>query len=345
MDLSSALKLGKKKEETLEDASLRAERAHEIHSESCVFDGHQGTLFDVLYRTRDFTLKTSSGHVDLPRLKEGGVTCAVLSAFPAERLYPVRGVRAGLDYIDAFLSLGDHPGVQLCMNASDVETARREGSQGFMLGFEGGEFLDGSLSALRMFAHLGLRVLTLTWSERNSLGDGAAESGTRGGLSTLGRRVVEECARLGIVVDVSHLSEAGFWDVADLTGEPFVASHSNCHAVYAHPRNVTDDQLKAISDVGGLVGITFNPEYLAGPGEETGLSIVCDQIEHALEVAGEDHVGIGSDFDAFHDPGPLSGVDQLPLITAELLRRGISGRVVAGVLGGNWLRVLRAICG
>ena len=347
MDLSSALKLGKKKQETPEDAALIVERAQEIHSESIVIDGHAGTLFDVLYKTRDIGEESASGHVDLRRLRKGGVRCTVLSAFPAERIVPIRGVRAGLEYSDAFRSLEDAGNVKLCVNAQDVEAANRDGQTGFMLGFEGGEFLEGSLGALRMFGRLGLRVLTLTWSERNALADGAAESGTRGGLTRFGRQVVRACAGQSIVVDVSHLSEGGFWDVIDLTDEPFVASHSNCHEVYAHPRNLSDDQLKAIADAGGLVGITLNPEYLAEPGAEVSLGMVCDQVMHAIEIAGEDHVGIGSDFDAFGSDvaAPISGPDGLPLLTAELLRRGVTGKVISGVLGGNWLRIFRAVCG
>jgi membrane dipeptidase len=345
MDLGSALKLGKKKGETPEDAALILERAQELHSESIVVDGHVGTLFDVLYKTRDVREESPSGHVDLPRLRKGGVCCAVLSAFPAERISPISGVRAGLEYIDAFRSLETAGNVKLCVKAEDVETAHRDGQIGFMLGFEGGEFLEGSSEALRMYARQGLRVLTLTWSERNALADGAAESGTRGGLTRFGRQVVKACAGLGVVVDVSHLSEAGFWDVVDLSDEPFVASHSNCHSLYAHPRNLTDDQLRAVADTGSLAGITFNPEYLAEPGQEAALSAVCDHVMHAIEVAGEDHVGIGSDFDSFEGPAPLSGADQMPLLTAQLLRRGVTGKVLSGILGGNWLRILRAVCG
>lgn len=344
MDLGSALKLGKKKE-TPEDAALIVERAQELHSESIVVDGHVGTLFDVLYGTRDVREVSDEGHVDLPRMAKGGVRCAVLSAFPVDRLYPIRGVRTSLDCIDAFHTLGSYPGVKACVNASDIEAAARDGKTAFMLGFEGGEMLEGSLRALNMYAKLGLRVLTLTWSERNELADGAAESGTRGGLTRFGRDVVKACAGLGVVVDVSHLSEAGFWDVADLTEEPFVASHSNCHEVYGHPRNLTDDQLKAVAEAGGLVGITFNPEYLAIQGQDVTVGTVCDQIQHALEVAGEDHVGIGSDFDAFGGDAPIKGIDQMPLLTTELLRRGLSGRVISGIMGGNWLRIFRAVCG
>ena len=344
MDLQSALRLGKK-EETSEDVSLREERAREIHSESIVFDGHVGALFDLVNSRREPGHPDATGRLDLRSFEHGGVRCSVLSAFPGERLYPIRGVRSGLQYVDAYLSLQELPGVALCMSAEDVELARKEGRVGFMLGFEGGEFLEGSLEALRMFHRLGLRVLTLTWSERNALADGAAESGTRGGLTTFGKSVLKECARLGIVVDVSHLSEAGFWDVADLTEEPFVASHSNCHALYAHPRNLTDDQLKAVAESGGVVGIAFNPEYTSGPDVQPTMSLVCDHILHAIDVAGEDHVGIGSDFWSYSDPGPISGPNELPLLTAELLKRGLSGKTLAAVLGGNWLRVVRAVCG
>ncbi|MGE5579532.1 MAG: dipeptidase [Bacillota bacterium] len=342
MDLGS-LGLGKKKEETLEDASLRQERAEEIHRETIVVDGHQGTLFDVLYERKDLG-EEGSGHVDLPRLRKAGVRLSILSAFLADRRYPRRGVRTGLEYVDAFRSLCDLPGAMLCTNSDHIEEAGRQDKVGFMLGFEGGEFLESSIEALRMFARQGLRLLTLTWSERNELADGAAESGTRGGLTTFGKRVVKECGRLGVIVDVSHISEAGFWDVVDMTEEPIVASHSNCHAIYGHPRNLTDDQLKSIADTGGVAAITFNPEYLAVDGGDITVGTVCDHVLHALEVAGEEHVALGSDFDAFTGDVPFTGVDELPFLTAELLKRGVSGKTLAGVLGGNWMRVIRAIC-
>ena len=335
MDLGS-LKLGKKKEETPEDARLRIERAQEVHGEATVVDGHQGMLFDLLYGLKDIR-EESPGHVDLPKLRKAGVRLSILTAFPADRNYPIRGVRTGLEYIDAFRSLGAIPGVALCMNAEDVEEAKRQDMLCFMLGFEGGEFLEGSIEALRMFARQGLRLLTLTWSVRNALGDGAAESGTRGGLTSFGRQVVKECAELGVMVDVSHLSEAGFWDVVEMSEEPFVVSHCNCHALYPHPRNLTDDQIKAVAEAGGIVGITFNPEYMAAEGD-VGIETVCDHIMHALEVAGEDHVGIGSDLDTFEGDSPVSGVDELFLVTAELLKRGVTGRALSGILGGNWLR-------
>ncbi len=353
-----SLKIGKTKEETPEDAALRFERALEIHGETLVVDGHNGMLFDLVHGKKDVTAD-GEGHLDLPRLRKAGVGLSILTAFLADRNYPRRGVRAGLLYVDAFRSLGNLPGVSLCMNGEGVEDARRQDKTGFMLGFEGGEFLDGSISALRMFARLGLRLLTLTWSERNSLGDGAAESGTRGGLTSFGKQVVKECGDLGVIVDTSHISEAGFWDVVDEIDEPFVASHSNCHALYAHPRNLTDDQIKAIAESGGIVGITLNPEYLGpegqendggegdGDGQDEGqatVAAVCDHIIHAIEVAGEESVGLGTDFDTFTGAVPIAGVQDLHLVTAELLKRGVSGKSLHGILGGNWLRVIRAVC-
>lgn len=347
MDLKSALNLSKKKEETAEDQELLMERSQEIHAESIVVDGHVGTLFDVLTKSREFGEKSEKGHVDLPRLKDGGVRCVIMSAFPFDRAYPIRGVRAGLEYVDAFRTLAAVPGVVLAESASQVEAAAKEGNLAALLSFEGGEFLDGSIESLRMFHKLGLRLLGLTWNERNALADGAAESGTRGGLTRFGRQVVKECGDLGMIVDVSHISESGFWDVVEMTEHPVVASHSNCHKLCAHPRNLTDDQIRAVADTGGVVAISFNPDYLAGDEAEVTLSTVCDHIMHAVEVGGEGTVAIGSDFDSFRgrEPEPLTSIDRLPLLTQELLRRGMPGKTIASILGGNWLRVMRAVLG
>lgn len=347
MDLKSALTLNRKKEETAEDQELLKERAREIHAESIVVDGHIGTLIDVLTKSREFGEKSEKGHVDLPRLKDGGVKCVVLSAFPFDRSYPIRGVRAGLEYVDAYRSLAALPGMVLAESGTQVESAAKEGNLAALLSFEGGEFLDGSIESLRMFHRLGLRLLGLTWNERNALADGAAESGTRGGLTWFGRQVVKECGHLGVIVDVSHISEAGFWDVVEMTEHPVVASHSNCHRLYAHPRNLTDDQIRAVAETGGVVAVSFNPDYMAGDEAEVTMDTVCDHIMHVLEVGGEGTAAIGSDFDSFRgrEPKPLTSAEHLPLLTEALLRRGVSGKTISLVLGGNWLRVMRAVLG
>ncbi|MGI6628692.1 MAG: dipeptidase [Bacillota bacterium] len=345
MDITSVFK--KNTQDNPVDEELRMERAEELHSESLVVDGHQGTLFDVIKGIRSFGQESPFGHSDLPRLRKGGVDCAILSGFPYDRLLPVRGVKQGLEYIDAFHALACMPGVKQVLKASDVEEAGKAGDVGIMLSLGGGEFLEGSIEALRMYYELGLRMLTLTWNDRNLIGDGAGFSASRGGLTPFGFQVVSEAERLGVIVDVSHLSEAGFWDVVDVAEMPFVASHSNCHRLLAHPRNLTDGQLKAIGDVGGLVGISLNHEYLTGSDEHASISEVADHIIHALEMVGEEGVGLGTDFDSFGErgPEPVSHVGKLPLLTYELLKRGVSGKVITGILGGNWLRIFRAVIG
>jgi len=347
MVIPAVFKKQKNKAETENDREIIIERAKEIHKESLVIDGHAGTLFDLANGLRSFEEESSFGHVDLPRLQEGGVNCVFLSAFITDRLHPIRGVRTGLEYADIFLNLADAGKVRAVRSSSDIENAEKSGEIAALLNFEGGEFLEGSVECLRMFYKLGLRMLTLTWSDRNLLGDGAAYATSRGGLTPFGFEVLREAERLGILIDVSHLSEAGFWDVVEQSEAPFVASHSNCHKLLPHPRNLTDDQLRAIAEAGGLVGISLNPEYLTGSDEKADVSIVVDHIQHAVEVAGEEHVGIGTDFDSFGEEGPepVSHIGRLPLLTCELLRRGMSGKTISKILGGNWLRVLRAVIG
>ena len=326
MDIGSAIGIGKKKEETAEDRELALERAREVHGESLVIDGHVGTLFDVFHGRKQIDDESSEGHVNLVSLREGGVRCAIMGAFPSERLYPLRGVRSGLEYLDAFHALGDVEGVRLAYSAADIEAAGKD-EIAFMLAFDGGEFLDGSIESLRMFYRLGLRILALTWNERTLLADGAAESGTKGGLTHFGKEV-----------------EAGFYDLAEQSEKPFMVSHANCHMLYAHPRNLTNDQLRVLKDTGSVIGISFNPAYL-GPYEGSGLDRVCEHIEHVVEVAGPEHVALGTDFDGFTGSGPDPLVDpsHLGLLTERLLARGMSGRVITGVLGGNWMRLLRAV--
>lgn len=344
MDIKSVFK---KAEDESEEIALRKERAEEIHEESIVIDGHEGTLFDLIREKRKFDEESSEGHSDLPRLRQGGVDCAIFTAFPYDRIWPIRGVKQGLEYIDKFEEIVKIPGARPVLQTSDIEEANKAGEVGIMLSFGGGEFIEGTIEALRMYYRLGVRMLTLTWNERNLLADGAGFSASRGGLTPLGFEVLEEAAKLGIIIDVSHLSEAGFWDVVDMAEAPFVASHSNCHALLPHPRNLTDGQLAAIGQSGGLVGISFNPEYLTGSDEPGTLSQVVDHILHAIEMAGEEHVGLGTDFDSFSGTGPepLHHIGLLPLLTYELLERGLSGKVISGILGGNWLRVMRAVIG
>ncbi len=345
MDIASVLKKKPKDDPTMEE--IRMERAEELHSESLIIDGHQGSLWDVLNGVRNFQEESAFGHSDLPKLRQSKVDCVFLSAFPYDRVPSMRGVKQALEYIDVFNDLSEAIGIRRVLQISDIESVRDTDEVGVMLSFGDGAMLEGSLETFRMYYKLGLRMLTLTWNDRNLLADGAAVSVSRGGLTPFGIKVVNEASRLGVIVDVAHLSEAGFWDMVDLAQSPFVASHSNCYSLLSHPRNLSDAQLKAIGEAGGLVGISFNHEYLTGTDEKADIATVAEHIIHAMELAGEDCVGLGTDFDSFGEAGPepVSHIGKLPYLTFELLKRGISGEQIAGILGRNWMRILRAVVG
>jgi membrane dipeptidase len=229
---------------------------------------------------------------------------------------------------------------------SDVDKAREEGKIAALLSIEGGEALDGRIELLRIFYRLGVRLMTLTWSLRNELADGAFEGRTGGGLTRFGVEVVEEMDRLGMVVDVSHLSEAGFWDVMKVSERPIIASHSNSKALCSHPRNLTDEQAKAIAEKGGVIGVNF-AGYFLGEGRRS-LAGVIEHIDYLSALIGPEHVGLGSDFDGLpfeQLPDELKGVSGLPRIAGELAARGYSEQAIKGIMGENLLRVVRSVIG
>jgi membrane dipeptidase len=188
--------------------------------------------------------------------------------------------------------------------------------------------------------------MTLTWSRRNELGDGAYEEGTHGGLTRFGVDVVREMDRLGMVVDVSHLSEATFWHVMEVSTKPLIASHSNARALCGHSRNLSDEQAKAIADRGGVIGVTFVGPFL-GDGRQSVQGVV-DHIDHFAGVIGTDHIAIGSDFDGVSDnalPEGLPDVSHMPALIDELVRRGYSDAAVRGIMGQNLLRTVEGVIG
>jgi membrane dipeptidase len=212
--------------------------------------------------------------------------------------------------------------------------------------------MRGDLHVLRTFHRLGLRMMSMTWNNRTLLADGNEESASGSKLTRLGVAALAEMERLGIMLDVSHLSDHGFWHVCEIATRTFIASHSNCRALFDHPRNLTDAQLRAVAGQGGVVGINLHPLLLS---EKDADVVDClDHLEHALAVAGEDHVGLGPDFCAeldelgpIFDPPAARGIKglerapDLPAFTEAMLDRGISEDVAKKVLGQNFLRVLR----
>jgi len=209
---------------------------------------------------------------------------------------------------------------------------------------EGGEAIQEDLALLRMLYRLGVRSMTLTWNQRNAIGDGAAEN-PNGGLSKFGLEVVAEMNRLGMLVDVSHLNWAGFWDVVKHSKAPVIASHSNARKLCNHPRNLDDDQIKALADNGGVMCITFVPAFLK-PQNKRGASIqdiIC-HIDYVKKLVGPDHIGIGSDFDGTDEmPEGLENASKMPALAEALLLNGYRESEIEKILGGNILKLLECV--
>ena len=230
-----------------------------------------------------------------------------------------------------------------------------------MIGFEGGEAIANDLRLLKVYHTIGLRRLTLTWNNRNMIADGVTWQRSKGGLTEFGADLVKECNKLGIIVDVSHITDQGFRDTLDVSDEPVIASHSNCRALCHHMRNLTDEMIKALTEKGGIIGVNYVPFFLkdmdfaklrAGDDaekkklESVTVETVVDHIDHMVEVVGNtDHIGLGSDFDGV--PSIARGLDdasKLPNLTKALVARSYSDKEIIGMLGGNFLRVIKKIC-
>ena len=313
-----------------------------------IMDAHCDTLMDVVDGRRRLADRGKGGQLDLPRMMEAGVLGQIFAIYVAPEYLPGAGARRALQFVDAFYREIEDNSDKLVFATTgrDVDKAREEGKIASLLSIEGGEALDGRIELLRIFYRLGVRLMTLTWSLRNELGDGAFEGRTGGGLTRFGVQVVEEMDRLGMVVDVSHLSEAGFWDVMKVSKRPVIASHSNSKALCSHPRNLTDEQAKAIAKKGGVIGVNF-AGYFLGEGRRS-LAGVVDHMDHLSAVIGPEHVALGSDFDGLpieQLPDELKDVSGLPRIAEELAARGYSESAIRGIMGENMLRAVRSVIG
>ena len=342
-------------------------RARRLHFSSLVLDTHIDTPLQMKDPNFDFGRENGSGHVDLPRLKRGGLDGAFFSIYMPGTVTGPKAVSDSLKTIASVHRLVEMYGdsLKLCTSASDVRRAQRLGKFAVLMGMEGGHMIHNSLPILRMYARLGIRYLTLTHNVNTDWADSVADSRVYGGLNDLGRSVVKELNRLGVLVDVSHVSDETFWDVLEVTEAPVVASHSSCRDLSNHPRNMNDEMIRALAEQGGVIQITFVDQFLdvehhaareasiqeasSDGGAETDRKPIppviweriVDHIDHAVQVAGVDHVGLGSDFDGADMPRGMEDVSLLPKITRELLRRGYDENQVRLILGENTLRVLR----
>ncbi|MDD2432822.1 MAG: dipeptidase [Clostridia bacterium] len=310
-----------------------------------IVDGHCDSLLELFKNKRSFWVYNKHGHLDWPRLQKGEVALQFMSIY-IEPQYKLSGsLSRVLEILDYFYQLQKEGKGQplLVINKQDVQKLNYNAPR-VLLAIEGGEVLEGKLSNLRILFRLGFRSLTLTWNQRNELADGVWEKETGGGLTAFGRNVVQEMNKLGMLIDVSHLSKSGFWDVLSLSTQPIAATHSCCFTLQQHPRNLSDAQLKALGDKQGIIGINFYPYFLGRNYKQMTINDVIKHLEHAVSIAGINHVGLGSDFDGIeHVPQGLEDVTQFPCLIDKLLQLGWQEEEVKKIIGGNYLRVLRQV--
>ncbi|MGB2782684.1 MAG: dipeptidase [Atribacterota bacterium] len=319
-----------------------------MHQKAIVFDGHCDTILEIMNHKKSLGSRTPTGHLDIPRMKEGGVNVQFFAVFIEDIYKPDRSLKRTLQLIDCFYREMEknQDEISLVTNYNQINEANSAGKIAAILSVEGGEALEGDLGVLRILYKLGVRLLTLTWNQRNQIADGIGESRTGSGLTEFGLKVIEEMNDLRMFIDVSHLSETGFWDVIKRSKAPIIASHSNCYALCPHPRNLKDEQIKALADKGGVIGITFVPNFLTQEKRKTTVKDVVRHIDYLVEKVGIDFVGLGSDFDGTDVlPLGLESVDKIPNITEELLNRGYKEREIEKILGDNILRAFKKVVG
>jgi membrane dipeptidase len=358
-----------------------------IHGRAIIVDGHCDTPYRLLRHNLHLDEHDPEAQLDSQSLRKSGITASFFAAY-VPPFYAGRGAARFahrlIDLIHA--EVRRQPDVlTFCSDAAGIRNAKTAGKTAIMIGVEGGHAIEDSLSILRDFYSLGARYLTLTHVNTNNWCDSSGDAGRHNGLTDFGRDVVRTMNDLGMIVDISHVSDAAFHAVLETTRVPVVATHSSCRALCRHPRNMTDAMLRDLARNGGVCMINFFSAFLndavaqvimnsqkrvtsdsAGGTEEmpndatdwdlylewfstlgspqATLDDAADHIFHAAEVAGIDHVGIGSDFDGVPAlPTGLQTAAGLPLLTNRLLERGMSEGDVEKVLGGNFLRVFEKI--
>jgi membrane dipeptidase len=283
-----------------------------------------------------------AGHVDIPRMREGGMGAQFFGLVSLPVSKRMRGLARTIhEQIDALEeAIARQPNaIRLVRKAREIEEAREAGTVGALLGIEGAHALEGDLDKLDAFARRGVRYLGVLHFSANEAGYPAYGRGRRDaeGLTRWGARLVERCEALGVLVDLAHINRRGFLDVCTMATRPPIVSHTGVLGAFEHWRNIDDAQLRAVADKGGCVGVIFCPRYLGADGLEG----VVAHMKHILDVVGEDAPALGSDWDGFIVPTRgLADPRGLPLLTDALLRAGVPDRVVGKILRGNVMRVL-----
>jgi membrane dipeptidase len=341
-----------------------------------IFDGHNDTVLSLRNTGRSFFERSETGHIDLPRARAGGLAGGFFAVWvpdpghapqpgeqpdpdvsvytDAEKMPSPMGVEYAQNYALGSLALlirqadAADGEVEIVTTAADLRRCIEDECFAIELHLEGAEAIEPGLDALEVYARAGVRSVGLAWSRPNAFASGVPfqfghSPDTGPGLTDAGRELVRACNRLGIVVDVSHLNEAGFWDVAAVSEDPIVATHSCAFALCPSTRNLTDKQLDAVRESDGIVGVNFHVGFLRSDGKElpaeTTVAAIADHVDYLAKRMGIDHVAFGSDFDGATMPGDLRDAAGLPLLIAELRRRGYDETSLRKLGYENWLRV------
>ncbi len=320
-----------------------------------VIDAHCDTLMAITGRSmnkeerepRDFFADNISVHLDFPKLVRGHVACQVMAIFleDSQLLEATSEAMAMIDSLESLLKLAPKD-FFLARNSADVHRALKTKSVCAILSIEGAEALGDSLENLDIFYQRGVRVIGLTWNRRNAFGRGLKAEGSDG-LTTLGKELVEKMEEMHVLVDVAHLGEEGFWDVAGISTGPFIASHANARDVLDLPRNLSDFQIRAIANHGGAIGCVFVPYFVTKNSQDCSLETFLLHIDHIVRVGGIESCAIGSDFDGFlpQEGKVIQDAGEFPLLYGALRKHGYSHVAAQKILGGNWLRIFDDVFG
>ncbi|WP_342323159.1 dipeptidase [Kosakonia sp. BYX6] len=337
-----------------------------------VFDGHNDLLLRLWIEQnpveRVFSGLTG-GHLDFPRMQRAGFAGGLFAVFvpPARYLAQQRGIslaeaEAAHDplvichqQIDLFYRMAEasQGKMAVCRSARDIAQCLQSGTLALVLHMEGADALDAALTQFDTFVGRGVRSIGPFWNLPNAFGEGVngpfpGSPDTGPGLSEAGKALIRACNQQRIMVDLSHMNAQAFWDTAELSTAPLVATHSNAHALCAQPRNLTDDQLQAIAASDGLVGVNFGTAFLRADGQRNGntsLTKIFQHIEYLVTKLGEDRVAFGSDFDGIELPDELGDVTGLPRLMAVLMESGVDRVLAEKLAWRNWLRVLKMTWG
>ena len=342
-----------------------------------IFDGHNDVLLRLWLKqsetaVADFIAGDGKGHMDLPRMMKGGFAGGMFAIFvphpddpgldddeanppPAGEVSTSAAAQPALAMASLLLRIEREAPerFRICRTAADIKSSMAAGAIAAVMHIEGAECIDTKFKSLDVLYASGLRSLGPVWSRPNQFGHGVpfrfpSPPDTGPGLTEAGKDLIRVCNELRILIDLSHLNEKGFWDVAKLSKAPLVATHSNAHAICASSRNLTDDQIRAIAQSGGMIGLNFANGFLRPDGSwrnDTGLDVMLRHLDHLVALAGADHVGLGSDFDGARIPAAIGNVTGLPALTDAMAAHGYDAATIAKLCCENWISALERTWG